>query len=390
MGTKDTGVKAEGAKGTDGVAPHIGNNGNWFVGTHDTGVKAQGAQGVQGEKGATGATGEKGKKGDTPYIGKDGFWYVGTKSLGVKAQGPQGEKGATGEKGEKGENAPKPNIRGGVWYIGDESTGIKAQGEKGDRGEQGIPGANGSKIYAGDEAPKTTDGEVGDYYIDKHAKMFYGPKTATGWDLTTGVSLMVSISKKDYELSTDGKTLLKWKNVNTRFIDMNADPILKDVTKIANNAFYGAINGVGYMELTTIFIGDNVTEIGTNAFNSCYKLKSIDLPDGITQITEGAFANCVRLQQIDIPEGVTAIGKNAFSGCVRISSIVIPSEVNKIESNAFAGNTRLHSVFILNETAFAIDIKAFNQAGNLRNIYVPKEKVDAYKIKNPTYKDLIR
>ena len=55
----------ETVKGEDGVTPHIGENGNWFIGETDTGVPATGAQGPQGDKGDTGAQGEKGDKGDT-------------------------------------------------------------------------------------------------------------------------------------------------------------------------------------------------------------------------------------------------------------------------------------------------------------------------------------
>ncbi len=40
-----TGVAATGA---DGVTPHIGSNGNWFIGDIDTGVAAQGPQGLSG------------------------------------------------------------------------------------------------------------------------------------------------------------------------------------------------------------------------------------------------------------------------------------------------------------------------------------------------------
>ena len=72
----------ETVKGEDGVTPHIGENGNWFIGETDTGVPATGAQGPQGD---TGAQGEKGDKGDTG------------------AQGEKGDKGDTGAQGEKGD-----------------------------------------------------------------------------------------------------------------------------------------------------------------------------------------------------------------------------------------------------------------------------------------------
>ena len=46
-----------GPAGTDGVTPHIGANGNWWVGETDLGVSAQGIQGPQGDKGDKGDTG---------------------------------------------------------------------------------------------------------------------------------------------------------------------------------------------------------------------------------------------------------------------------------------------------------------------------------------------
>ena len=51
--------------GPSGVSPHIGENGNWFVGELDTGVQARGAQGPKGEQGPKGDTGATGAKGDT-------------------------------------------------------------------------------------------------------------------------------------------------------------------------------------------------------------------------------------------------------------------------------------------------------------------------------------
>lgn len=53
-----------GGGGSDAVVPHIGENGNWYVGTTDTGVKAQ------GEKGDPGDPGDPGR---TPVRGKD-YW----------------------------------------------------------------------------------------------------------------------------------------------------------------------------------------------------------------------------------------------------------------------------------------------------------------------------
>lgn len=66
----------DGTDGVDGVAPHIGQNGNWWIGFDDTGVSAQG------------------EDGNTPYI-VNGYWYIDGVSTGIKAEGEDGSGGIT-------------------------------------------------------------------------------------------------------------------------------------------------------------------------------------------------------------------------------------------------------------------------------------------------------
>ena len=70
--------------GADGITPHIGDNGNWYLGDEDTGVAAKGAK---GDTGAQGPKGDPGAKGDTG------------------AQGPKGDTGGTGPRGPAGSDA---------------------------------------------------------------------------------------------------------------------------------------------------------------------------------------------------------------------------------------------------------------------------------------------
>ncbi len=45
----DNGIDGQdGAPGADGITPHIGVNGNWYLGETDTGVKAEGKDGKDG------------------------------------------------------------------------------------------------------------------------------------------------------------------------------------------------------------------------------------------------------------------------------------------------------------------------------------------------------
>lgn len=47
-------------EGADGITPHIGDNGNWYLGTTDTGKPSRGATGPQGPNGDPGHTPVKG------------------------------------------------------------------------------------------------------------------------------------------------------------------------------------------------------------------------------------------------------------------------------------------------------------------------------------------
>lgn len=79
-------AKASGEfNGEDGITPHIGANGNWYLGETDTGVKAQGEDGKDGAPGKDGYTpvkgvdyfdGKDGKDGIDGADGKDGDDYV--------------------------------------------------------------------------------------------------------------------------------------------------------------------------------------------------------------------------------------------------------------------------------------------------------------------------
>ena len=74
----------------DGVTPHIGDNGNWYVGSTDTGKPSRGATGAPGKDGADGKPGATGADGITPHIGDNGNWYIGDDDTGKPSRGEQG------------------------------------------------------------------------------------------------------------------------------------------------------------------------------------------------------------------------------------------------------------------------------------------------------------
>lgn len=167
-----------GTNGQDGITPHIGENGNWFIGDTDTDVHAQGPQGEQGTQGIQGTQGPQGEQGTPGTNGQDGItphidettkhWIIGSTDTGVVAegqQGPQGTQGIQGPEGPQGPAGPQgtqgtagtPGTNGqdgitphidsttGNWFIGSTDTGVHAQGPQGTQGTQGEQGPQGTQ-----------------------------------------------------------------------------------------------------------------------------------------------------------------------------------------------------------------------------------------------------
>lgn len=110
------------------------------------------------------------------------------------------------------------------------------------------------------------------------------------------------------------------------------------VTSISNNVF------VGYSGLTSITLPSSLITIGERAFNSC-GLRSITIPDSVTTIVQNAFLGCSGLTSIEIGSGVTTIGDGAFSNCSALTSVTINATTPPTlsgpgnRSSAFYGST---------------------------------------------------
>lgn len=186
MTWKSLGVKAtgeDGKDGRDGRTPSVGLNGNWWIGSMDTGVKAVGTDGRDGVDGKNGADGL------TPAIGENGNWWIGDTDTGVKAAAADGRDGADGKDGVDGKDGANgkdgidgkdgvdgkdgtdgaqgapgltPSIGGnGNWWLGNTDTGVRAAGTTGATGAAGATGATGAAGAAGRNGTDGKDGKDG-------------------------------------------------------------------------------------------------------------------------------------------------------------------------------------------------------------------------------------
>ncbi len=126
------------------------------------------------------------------------------------------------------------------------------------------------------------------------------------------------------------------------------------ITSIGNNLFRGATN------LETVYLSNEITKIGDDAFNGCKSLKyfryggendtteTLVLPSKLETIGNWAFYECSSavIRDLVIGSNTKTIGEGAFAGCSEITSVVIPETVTKIEPKVFRGCKKLETADI--------------------------------------------
>ena len=84
---------------------------------------------------------------------------------------------------------------------------------------------------------------------------------------------------------------------------------------------------------------DGLLEIGSSAFENCWRLSGIlEFPESLVSIEDGAFAGCSTLEGIVLPKELVSIKNASFGGCYYISKIVCKAEEPPIiQGGAFDG-----------------------------------------------------
>lgn len=117
------------------------------------------------------------------------------------------------------------------------------------------------------------------------------------------------------------------------------------------------------MKATEYAVPEGIREIGSNAFQGCYSLRTITLPDTITSIEKEAFSFCGALRDITLPDTITNIGDRAFLDCMSLTSITLPDALTSIGGIAFENCTKLEAIQVSPEhpTLATIDGVLFNK-----------------------------
>lgn len=147
---------AKGDKGETGITPQlkIGEDNLWHV-SYDNGATWV-SLGVK----ATGAAGKDGEDGLTPHIGENGNWWVGNTDTGVSAKGDRGDPGAKGADGVSPTATVTQTDDGAEFTVTDASGTTTATIRNGTDGKDGAPGAPGRDAVV--DATLTQDGQAAD------------------------------------------------------------------------------------------------------------------------------------------------------------------------------------------------------------------------------------
>lgn len=85
-------------------------------------------------------------------------------------------------------------------------------------------------------------------------------------------------------------------------------------------------------------IPNDVTKIGSYAFNYCSCLSSVIIPSNVTSIGYASFEGCTGFRSIEIPNSISSIDKKAFFGCSNLSPVLSKiTNPKKIDTSVFEG-----------------------------------------------------
>lgn len=180
-----------------------------------------------------------------------------------------------------------------------------------------------------------------------------------------------------YSAACDGNTSLTTGTTRPRnyvYTAMTSAEVGQCITTINNNAFDSCTS------LTSVNIPSGVTSIGQYAFGSCTSLTSIDVPNSVTSIGGFAFNNCISLTSITIPDSVTSIGNAVFNSCTNLSSVTFGSGLTTIGNSVFNQCSNVTTITSYAVVPPSVGSRAFDDIRyTVTDVYVPDEAVNTYK-----------
>ena len=144
--------------------------------------------------------------------------------------------------------------------------------------------------------------------------------------------------------------------------------IPSSLRKLGNNCF----DENRWLSVNPLIIPEGVTEIPTQCFQFCYKLKKVVLPSTIKTIGIFAFFDS-SVDDMNFPEGLDSIGYLSMHG-TRLTEVVLPKTIRTIGYKTFASNFKLKKV-VLPEGLTEIPDNLCSSCIELEKIVIPESVI---------------
>lgn len=219
---------------------------------------------------------------------------------------------------------------------------------------------------------------------EKEEENLLVPRSTYGVGDITGSGYSFDAGSKELNISDNDGTQAWKKDTRINKDDVTSVLLGDSVTQIRNEAFRDCINlehvefssGVtdilsfafsGCKKLELASLPNSVTKIGNGAFSGCKKLELTALPDKLTAINQYAFDGCTMLKLAELPDGITSIGEHAFYDCVNLALAELPDSLVSIGSSAF-WNCKNLALMDIPGKVDSIDENAFSGCTGIKSL----------------------
>lgn len=145
--------------------------------------------------------------------------------------------------------------------------------------------------------------------------------------------------------------------------------------------------------LTSVTFSTMLQSIGSEAFENCTLLRTLNFPSSLSTIDNNAFKGCTGLYDITSLSGtsVTRLGLGAFQDCTTLTKVALPTSLRELGGYSFEGtairsldlknvttlgtgvfaNCSNLSAMTINEGTVAVPTQGFLACGSLQSVSLP-------------------
>ena len=138
-------------------------------------------------------------------------------------------------------------------------------------------------------------------------------------------------------------------------------PTDPEIRSIADSAFKNCL------ELTDLYIPDNIEFIGNSAFSGCVRLKTVRFSENLVSVRRDVFRGCSSLVSVTLPAGLQSVYDGAFADCLSLKTLRTGEWLLSVGASAFEGCTALTTVYFESKL-FAIGENAFKNCPGLQTV----------------------